>query len=290
MPGERISVVVAGIVVLVSVHAHAIAGEPCKPRVAMRRAVAAVLAGDRVLLDDRSEVRLIGILAPNPPPGGAEATWPPAREARAALAALVEGASVALAFAGPKTDRFGRLRAHLLLETPGQDRRLVAGELVATGHARVEPSGEAGACTAELLAKEQAARKSKFGLWRHAAYQIRPAKLARALLKYENSFEIVEGEIAMAAERKRRVYLNFGQRWKEDFTLLVSGRALERFKKAGIALGALQGKRVRVRGFIEDWNGPLLRLNHPDELEIIDAGPAPESAKSMSAVETKAAR
>ena len=64
---------------------------PCAFEPGPSRAVAAVLDGDTVRLDDGIEVRLIGALAPRASDAGSgtDVEWPPAKEAHEALAALV---------------------------------------------------------------------------------------------------------------------------------------------------------------------------------------------------------
>ena len=110
---------------------------PCALEPGPTRAVVEVVDGETLRLDDRVEVRLIGALAPRAADAGsqAEAAWRPAKESQAALAALVLGQSVALAFAGPRADRYGRVLAHLFVGD-GDAQVWVQGRLVELGHAR----------------------------------------------------------------------------------------------------------------------------------------------------------
>ncbi len=57
------------------------------------------------------------------------------RAAIAALDDLVRGQSVELAFSGRRSDRYGRLLAHVFLRRGGE-RVWVQGELLSSGHAR----------------------------------------------------------------------------------------------------------------------------------------------------------
>jgi len=55
------------------------------------------------------------------------------------------------------------------------------------------------------------------------------------------------------------------------------GRALHRqlsrraFAASGIDLKGLAGKHVRVRGWIEWRNGPMVAATHPEQLELLPA-------------------
>src|SRR3546814_1067346 len=82
---------------------------PASPAAALEAGPAAtvieVVDGDTVVLDDRSQVRLVGLQAPKLPLGRPDfPTWPLAGEARAALRSIVEGERVRL-YTGGAADR-----------------------------------------------------------------------------------------------------------------------------------------------------------------------------------------
>ncbi|MGK2923226.1 MAG: plastocyanin/azurin family copper-binding protein [Methyloceanibacter sp.] len=63
--------------------------------------------------------------------------------------------------------------------------------------------------------------------------------------------------------------------WRSDFTITIERKALAMLEAAGLDLGALPGKLVRVRGFIEWWNGPMIAATHPEQIEVLaPASPA----------------
>ena len=178
--------------------------------------------------------------------------------------------SVRVAAAGRQKDRYGRQLAHVFLPNGKTD--LWIGEwLVEQGHARVASSPDSRNCIADMLAAEANARRAKRGLWAHAAYQIREADKAHELADFVQSYQIVEGRVRETQERKRRVYLDFGEDWSKDLTAIVSGRDRKRFEAAGVDLLKLKGRKVRLRGWVERWNGPLIRLTHPEQIEVLDA-------------------
>ena len=254
---------------------------PCPLVKGPRRAVTKVIDGETIALDDGSRVRLVGALAPRPPASGAGGrSWPPVRAAERTLRALSVGKTVQLGFDKSRRDRYGRVLAQVFVEADG-GRRWLQGEMIAAGHARVYSFADQRACTKLLLQREVRARRARKGLWSSAAYTIRRAWRTRELLKFRHTFQIVEGRVRQVASVGRRTFLNFGKRWKDDFTVLIEGRALARWSKSGPALKSLAGRRLRVRGWIERWNGPLIRVSHPEQVEVLGvrAKPARTRAK-----------
>ena len=64
-------------------------------------------------------------------------------------------------------------------------------------------------------------------------------------------------------------FLNFGHVWRRDFTVLVGAAAAGRLAESGRSTDTMVGKRVRVRGTIEESGGPAIRLSDPGEIEIL---------------------
>ena len=83
-------------------------------------------------------------------------------------------------------------------------------------------------------------------------------------------FELVEGVVVAATIVRGRAYLNFGPDWKTDFTASIDPRDRRLFDDAGFDIEALQGHRVRVRGWVESWNGPMIKVSHPEQIEVLD--------------------
>lgn len=271
----------AGLIAMIAVTPVSLlaADDGCALAVKSRRAVVKIVDGDTLLLDDKSEASLLGALAPAPPTGEVDWTgWPPALAARKALEALAPpGTSIDVAFEDRQTDRHGRLLAQLFIGE-GPSRTWLQGALVAAGHARAYSLPRGSACAGALLARETAARQARRGLWANAAYAVREAWRTKDLLRAVQSYQIIEGEVAEVADRRRTVYINFGHVWREDFTVLVERRSRPLFDKAGIDLLKLKGLRVRVRGWIEDSGGPMIKATHPAQIEVLDDAPTSDPA------------
>ena len=214
-----------------------------------------VIDGSTLLLDDGETVRLAGIETP---------TGRLAAEARQALATLVESRRVGLALGDAGRDRYGRLRVHLVRSGDGA---WVQGALLAAGLARVHSLVDDRTAVAAMLAIESRARAGRLGIWSMPHYRVRTATEADAELR---SFQLVEGRVMAAAVVRGRGYLNFGADWREDFTVSIAPRDRRRFEAAGIAVEDYEGRLVRVRGWVDSFNGPMIEATHPEQIEILE--------------------
>jgi micrococcal nuclease len=233
----------------------------------MRAKVARVDEADGLVLEQPLEgatvVRLAGIDAPRPRTSSATpAELALLEQGRAALVELAEHQVLCLSLPQQTFDRYGRLLAQVVRE----DGLWLQGQLLRQGLARVHTTLETRARAQEMLAIESAARKDGLGLWRSAAFRVHSAPEAA---RFIGGFQLVEGKVLTAARRKDRWYLNFGDDWRDDFTVSVGKEALPRFAEQGFDLYALQGKVIRVRGWLEKLNGPMIEVNHPEQIEIL---------------------
>ena len=120
-------------------------------------------------------------------------------------------------------------------------------------------------CFARLLAAEDEARREGRGFW---SGEELPEAVPAALRPLIGRFAIFEGVILSVGNRRATTYLNFGTWWSEDVTVEVLAGDRERFGGEE-GLSALAGKRVRVRGFLEDKAGPMLLVRSPMQLEEV---------------------
>ncbi len=222
-----------------------------------------VIDGDTVRLADGREVRLVGLQAPKLGLGreGFE-DWPLSQDAKVRLADMVLERTVTLAFGGTRQDRYGRLLAHLFAE----DGSWVQARMIAAGMARTYSFADNRACVGELLAFEGDARFDQRGIWADDHYAPRLARDTGGLLRLVNTFQLVEGRVVSVARVRGRVFLNFGEDWRTDFTATISPRDLRRFEDDPENYENLV---VRVRGWMKSYNGPEIELTHPEQLEII---------------------
>jgi micrococcal nuclease len=242
------------------------------------RTVTRILDGETVALDDGTELRLLGALAPRAIDADAEpGAWPAAAAAMEGLRALVLGKSVELRFGGGRTDRYGRLQAQAFL-IEGDGRRWVQGVLLQQGLARAYALGGGHGCGAALLVAERPAREARLGLWADAAYQVRPADKPSELLRYRATFQIVEGTIVRVGLTRGRIYLNFDRNWRRGFSVsLRRGDASLLGSYAGNPK-TLEGRSVRVRGWIgQQGSAPVIDLTAAGAVESLEESPGEAS-------------
>jgi endonuclease YncB( thermonuclease family) len=226
----------------------------CAPEVIGAATVRTVADGRTLTLNDGREVRLAGIEVPT---GDA---------ARAALAGAVAGQTVTLARLGPAFDRYGRRLA--LLSRPGQPPVQLV--LLRQGLARVAARvGDAG-CARRFLQAEGAARAARLGVWSDPAYVIQKADNPAAIAARRGRFTLVEGRVVSVRRSGGTVYVNFSERWSDDFTVTVQRRNERRFAAAGLDLKNMTGRHVRVRGTVEERSGPWIEAFFPEQIEIAE--------------------
>ena len=227
--------------------------------------VVEVIDGSTVLLDDGETVRLAGIDVPKRASADAASSMEPlAEKARQTLAHLVQGRRVGLASGGTPRDRYGRLRGHLVRRDDGT---WIQGALLTAGLARVHSLVDDRAAVTAMLAIEHRARSVRRGIWSRPHYRILAADKVDTGLR---SFQLVEGRVRAAAVVRGRGYLNFGDDWREDFTVSIGPRDRRRFETAGIAIEDYEGRMVRVRGWVDSFNGPMIEATHPEQIEVLE--------------------
>jgi hypothetical protein len=206
-------------------------------------------------LDDGRLVKLAGI----------EWTVPP-DTAKATLSELLLNRAVSLK--GTATlDRYGRIYAFPSVsgsETPVQYALLERGLAVMGSRAGDK------ACVDALLGREKVARSAQGGFWNSGERQHR-ASDPKVVLRDQGRFAIVEGRVLSVRESGSIIYVNFGRRWSEDFTVTIAKRNEPTFIREGLAPKSLSGRDVRVRGFIEERSGPWIEATRPEQFEVMAA-------------------
>lgn len=231
--------------------------------------VVEVTNGDTVVLEDGRKIRMIGTQAPKLPLGREDfETWPLAPESQRALADLVLNKPVRLGFGGERIDRHERVLAHVFVEGEGGE---IWAQLfmVASGLARVYSFPDNRNCLSPLLAAEAQARVERLGIWANPYYSVRAADRPDELLLRAGHYELVEGRVLLADRGSSRVFLNFGRFWKEDFTAVIEAPALRLFEGDGVDPLALEGALVRIRGWVDDRDGPRIEITHPEQIEVL---------------------
>jgi endonuclease YncB( thermonuclease family) len=227
----------------------------CIPRNAITASIKSVSDGRTLTLADGREVRLPAIEVED--------------AAQAALSKLTIGRELILSPLAPPTDRYSRLNMRAFIAIDGRQQSIEAG-LVALGLAFASPRADDGACMTLLLQTERSARTNKLGIWSEDARKKMRAENPAALTAVQGKFAAVEGKVISVRESGGTIYLNFGRRWSEDFTVTILKRNERKFADAGVEPKRLEGRAVRVRGFIEERGGPWIEAAIPQQIEIAE--------------------
>ncbi|MCC7048748.1 MAG: thermonuclease family protein [Alphaproteobacteria bacterium] len=224
--------------------------------------VAAAIDGDTLRLEDGRELRLTGLRAPKAGPRAEARERAFAAEATRFLAAQAIGQALRLEIGGRAADRRGRALAQATTDAG----LWLQGAVLGAGLARVETFADNRARAAEMLAIEAEARAANRGLWADPRFRVLDAAEAERLV---DGYHLVQGRVQRVTERRDRLYLDFGPDWRRDFTVSIIRRARPLFRAAGIDPAGLTGAVLRVRGWVRVYNGPMIEVTHPEQIELI---------------------
>jgi len=223
-----------------------------------------MIDGVTLELFDNRIVRLEGLGAPRAPArAGSDTNWPIENRAREYAGAIVTGQRVDIS-STDQPDRYGRVIGQVFLA----DGTWVNGALVRGGMARVETQSDQTRCASEALMLEDIARTGTRGMWALSAYAIHAPEESAG---FTNDFQIVEGMVVSVAEVRGRIYLNFGEDYRTDFTVTIAPSDMRRFEAVGLDPLSLVNARIRVRGWLEFFNGPMIEASHPEQLELLES-------------------
>jgi endonuclease YncB( thermonuclease family) len=245
--------IVSGIAECALMACNAAAQEQCKLTAIGTSNVAAVRDGRTLMLVDGRELRLAAIEVTD--------------DSREALQTLVGGRPLRLERLGAEQDRYGRLVAFAFAGDAGQS---VQQLLLEAGQARVSARIGDKACADALLTTECAARAAHRGLWADPNFAPLLTENLVRLQSERGHFALVEGKVLSVRESGATIYVNFGRRWARDFTITILRRHQRAFAAAGVEPKQLEGRRIRVRGWIEQRGGPIVEAAAPEQIELIE--------------------
>lgn len=142
----------------------------------------------------------------------------------------------------------------------------VQGMILKLGLARVRTTKYNPEMASQMLTHEKYARQRKDGLWENKSYSILPPAQAERKI---GSYQVIEGVVQNVSRQKNTLFLNFGKNWRTDFTISLTSSNLRSFTSNKMDPQSWNGKRVRVRGWIESWNGPHIKIDHPERFELL---------------------
>ena len=237
-----------------------------RPETALRAGLTAdvdhVTYGASFVLNNGQNVRLLGIKVPKPDESPfMKQAEPFGFAAKSYVEQFVKGHHLTLYFDKTPQDRYGRLLAHVVRD----DGIWLQKAMLESGLARVYsfPDNRWGVRT--LLSFENQAREDGHGLWSLPYYRVRTVD---TLDGTTGSFQLFEGRVLHQNQGRGTIYLNFGKDWKQDMTVKIGKSWRKAFEHDG-DMPDYSGNRVRVRGWIQSRNGPLISVTHPEQIELL---------------------
>ena len=184
----------------------------------------------------------------------------------AVLMRNLSGLQVAIHGDGASLDRHNRMRGHLFV-TSGRD-RWVQGTILRQGLAIRTADEDNGPCARAMRRAEDFARRKRVGLWANPAYLAKSDALDDLATRV-GQYVLVRGRVVSIGDRERSLYLNFGRRWSEDFTVVAGKTGARRYTGALERLQRLKGRTVIVRGVLQQAGGPMIRLVHDAQIQQV---------------------
>jgi len=183
-----------------------------------------------------------------------------ADRSRAALSGLAQSGTVSFTVTPPIRDRYGRLRVQ------GFGGQWLQVALLEQGLARVAISPDRTECAPDLYEAEARARARQAGLWALGPYRVRAPQDVKGTT---GSFQLVEGRVSHIGRADGRVFLDFGGEGKWSFSAPIAPQDRRAFRD--FDLEGLAGRKVRVRGIVQDYQGrPEIALSNPSQIEVLD--------------------
>jgi endonuclease YncB( thermonuclease family) len=217
---------------------------------------------DAMVMRDGRAIHLEGIRLPHAGPDRAPAFM--ADRAFDAVNAMVKGRVLDITAIPPKEDRYDRVRGQVFSDDSAEPWLQIA--LLRRGMARVDIAPDRAECWRELYDAEREARAAQKGLWAVPAYQVRtPDQLGADI----GTFQIVQGEVLTADLHDGRAYLDFGTDYRIDFTVTISPADMANFRRDGVDPRGYAGKTIRVRGIVQQYNGPEIEIANPQQVEVV---------------------
>lgn len=171
-----------------------------------------------------------------------------------------------------RTDRFGNTIAHAVLE----DGTWIQKDLVRRGLAWAYSTETNRDMATPLYKYEDMARQQTAGFWADPDYAVRTNQ---TIPNTYNTYQVYEGTILDVGVKDGIFFLNFDKTYKTDFTIEASAYLInsKSFALSGkrVTPDLLKGLKIRIHGWVENKNGPMIELTHPEQMELVEVLPPP---------------
>ena len=92
---------------------------------------------------------------------------------------------------------------------------------------------------------------------------------AAGLAARDGLFTVAQGRVQAAGTTRDKVYLNFGRKWREDFTIVVRAKDFATILGDDLDPAMLRGTLVRVRGVVREAGGPAIFVRNAGEMMVV---------------------
>ncbi|GAA6211607.1 hypothetical protein NBRC116602_13480 [Hyphomicrobiales bacterium 4NK60-0047b] len=181
------------------------------------------------------------------------------------------GKKISFYSSGRLKDRYNRLIVQIVYKD-GKVSNWLQETLIEKGFAATMALPTNWICAIELLKIENLARDRTAETQNlNFHFPILKAENTKSLnQKQQGSFQLVKGKVLSISRTTQNTYINFSKNWRKDFTAVISNHLLKRKKSRWPKLKLLKGKTIILRGWLDHYNGPLIRLETPEMIEIMN--------------------
>jgi endonuclease YncB( thermonuclease family) len=216
--------------------------------------VKTVYDGDTVVLEDGRKIRLLGINTPEVQHKDKRADAG-GEDAKVWLINKLQHARIRLEFDSERTDKYGRILAHLFNE----QKEHINLSLVKAGLATISIYPPNLLYVNELLAAENKAEQDSLGIWQRPEYAVIPVSNLKET--GHPGWTRLVGEVASIRNTRKSVYLVFS----DQFEARIERKWLSLFP----AVNDYLGKTVEVRGWLNNSRKHFsLLIRHPGAIRL----------------------
>lgn len=222
-----------------------------------------VVDGDTLRLYNGQIVRYLGVDTPEVRERRGS-TWiyspePFAVEASNFNRSMVSGKTVRLEFDSRHDDKYGRWLCYVF-----NGDVMVNEELLRSGYAVIAILPPNTKYTHRLAAAQAEAIAARRGMWRDLK-----GMGAEEACDHVGSVVKIRGKVKGTSIGGNALYINFECGTNKSVPAVIWGHNLEFFEEAHIDPNDFKGKEIEVTGKVKNFNGPVLVVFHPSQINVV---------------------
>jgi len=91
-----------------------------------------------------------------------------------------------------------------------------------------------------------------------------PSHDVTGITAVRGQFALIEAKVLSVRESGATIYVNIARRWTQDFAVTILKCHRRDFAAVNIDPKELEGRRIRVRGWVEQRRGPMMEASVPE--------------------------